>query len=259
MTAPTPLEDQPEADPHEVEKGIIRNLWKQVGELRQQFDQGRVKQGLEPIQNKELAALAGIPKSTLSDLLTCKKYVVPEWERFGKIVECLEGTSKEWVPRWQKARIAHDGLRKKPNGKAARAPALSSAGTRALWHQRIPLPRRRRTLIQAGVIALAVIGLAVAGLIWLLADDPAPSLDPATQPAMDSSDTKCFRVKDGTQSVSVFTDPKGYDKWTEWPGRTMFKAEVDSTNPNRLRVLLRNGRYGYVHKDPRFIGSSQRC
>jgi hypothetical protein len=287
MTAPKLPEDQhEEADPHEAAPTTIQRLWTQVDELRQRHNQERLKQGKEPIQNKEIATATDIPASTLSDWLNNKKNFVPEWDKFSRIIECFDGTTKEWVKRWQNARAAYDSMRmKKPGRKPdaerlvdpevkateiwryAAPPSAPSSNNgdvvgpsaQAAWYQRIRLPSRRKTLILSGAVIVIVVAVSVFGLVKLLSDDPKPGFDPDTQPATGTTDSRCLRVKDETETVSVFKDPNGYDRWTQWPAKTMFRAEVDRDNQNRYRVRLQNGKFGYVNKDGRYIVSSSKC
>jgi hypothetical protein len=92
---------------------VVRAFWREeVQGLRDRHDRERLRQNLAPIQNREIAKATGIPQSTLSDLLTAKRDVVPDWDRVGLIIGTLGGTSREWVPKWRRARAAYDSLGK---------------------------------------------------------------------------------------------------------------------------------------------------
>ncbi|MEV4311719.1 hypothetical protein [Actinocrispum sp. NPDC049592] len=222
---------------------VVRDFWRvEIQGLRDRFDRERLENNLAPISNKEIARETNIPQSTLSDLLTCKRDVVPDWDdRVGPIVGFLGGTSKEWVPKWRAARAAYDSLGKPP------PPAAPEQ----------PRSRKRRWGLVIAAAAIAVVG----GGVWIFvasaSDEPASG--PGILPATGYTGSRCERVKDDTESVSVFKDPQSHEKWTEWPGRTRFRAEVDVGNPNRYRVLLTNGQYGYVNRDPRYIASAKDC
>lgn len=239
MTGDRRIEDQQNDDP----RTIIRTFWKvEIKALRDRYDAERLRDNLGPVSNKEIAEATGIPQSTLSELMTCKRDVVPDWdERVGPIVDFLGGRSQEWVAKWRKARAAYDRLDK-------------NSEPQPVLHQ----PRKttnKRLVITFGGLFLAA-GITV--VIIATQSDGTPSFDTGTQPA-NSVGAQCVRVRDETETVSVFKDPRTYDKWTEWASRTRFRADVDASNPHRYRVLLKNGQYGYVNTDKRYVETAKDC
>jgi hypothetical protein len=256
-----------EEDPHQVARAIIRRLWMEdVAGLRARHDQQRREERREPIQNREIAADTNLPESTLSDWLRCKHYVVPDWERFSLVIGCLGATTKEWVPKWKEAKEAYDsirgaGPRSIPHDRETRqeivdaesdSPPTMSDGVR---RPRLP----RAALIVMSAVGAVVLGVGVFVLINSLSNESDSGFDLGTQPAAGTGVSRCVKVKDETNTVSVFKDPHGRDRWTEWTSGTKFRAEVDTSNPNRYRVLLQNGKYGYVSRDGRYVAPSDGC
>jgi hypothetical protein len=241
-----PDEDHPD---DERARAIIRAFWlEEVHGLRDQHDRQRLSQNLPPIQNQEIAKHTGIPRSTLSDLLTCKRDMVPDWDdRVGLIVDCFGGTTKEWVPKWRTARAAYDSLGKAKSSSATDGDdegVSQSSGK-----------RRRTWLIVSGVTALVVaVGI---GTWWLIPDTNPGAGGP--QPATGVSNARCLRVRDETRNVSVFKGPVGDDTWTQWPGKTRFWSVGETTHPNRWRVPLYNGDYGYVGKEGKYVVTANDC
>jgi transcriptional regulator with XRE-family HTH domain len=107
-TAERPDEDQLDDD---RARAIVRAFWlEDIQGLRDRHDQQRRDQNRPPITNKEIAKETGIPQSTLSDLLTNKRNTVPDWDRVCLIIDCLGGTTREWVPKWRAARASFDAM-----------------------------------------------------------------------------------------------------------------------------------------------------
>jgi len=214
-------------------------FWRvEIKGLRDRFDAERLRRNLGPVSNKEISKATGIPESTLSELMTSKRDMVPDWERVSLIVDYLGGGSQEWVTKWRKARAAYDSLEK---------------------NEPSPLPpaepqQPRKTKSKNAVIALSAIILTAGITVAVVAtqSDGTPRSDPGTQPA-NNVGALCMKVRDETETVSVFKDPKTYDRWTEWSGKTRFWADVDASNPHRYRVMLKNGQYGYVNTDEKYI------
>jgi hypothetical protein len=229
-------------------RAVIRSFWlRDVKELRDRYDRERRERNLEPVQNKEISAATGIPRTTLSDWLTCKRDTVASWDRVGLIIEYLGGTSKEWVPKWRAARAAYDSLEK-----SAQPPEETVVG-------RMPARSSKRWWIGA-VVAAGVV--AVGAVTWVVVFTSSSGSAPSgsdMRPAAGDTGTRCLQVRDDTVNVSVFKDPHGYSTWTEWPGRTRFRGEVDADNPNRYRVRLANGQYGYVNRDGRYVITAKDC
>lgn len=221
-------------------------FWKvDIKGLRDRFDAERLRGNLGPVSNKEITKATGIPESTLSELMTSKRDVVPDWERVSLIVDYLGGGSREWVEKWRKARAAYDSL-----GKNAEPPPLPPVEP----HQ--PRKTKRNHVLIALGAAILVAGILV--VVIATRFDGTPGYDSGAQPA-NNVGAECIRVRDETETVSVFKDPKTYDKWTEWPSRTRFRADVDASNPHRYRVLLKNGQYGYVNTDKRYVITAKDC
>jgi hypothetical protein len=247
------IEDQQGGDP----RTIIRTFWKvEIKGLRDRFDAERLRQNLGPVSNKEIAKATGIPESTLSELMTSKRDMVPDWdERVSLIVDYLGGGSQEWVAKWRKARAAYDSL-----GKNGEPPPLSS----------VEPQQPRKTKSKQVVIALGALILILAAGISVVViatkSGETPGFDPGIQPT-NNTDTQpanaagaqCIRVRDETETVSVFKDPRTYDKWTEWPSKTRFRADIDASNPRRYRVLLKNGQYGYVNTNKQYVITDDDC
>jgi hypothetical protein len=216
---------------------IIRAFWlAEVKELRARLDRGRLEENLGPITNKEIARATGIPQSTLSDLLKCKRDVVPDWDRVGLIVDRLGGTTREWVPKWRAARAAYDRLDK---------PSPPEP----------PKNKRRPRIILALVGGAAVLAVGV----WIAVSMLTKPNPDSVQPATGVVGIRCVKVKDETHTVSVFKDPASHDRWTEWPGGTRFWSDGDTTDPNRYRVPLSNGRYGYITRDSKYVAPASGC
>src|SRR5215475_1822798 len=88
------IEDQQDGGP----RTIIRMFWKvEIKGLRDRFDAERLRRNLGPVSNKEITKATGIPESTLSELMTSKRDMVPDWERVSLIIDYLGGGSQEWV------------------------------------------------------------------------------------------------------------------------------------------------------------------
>jgi hypothetical protein len=228
----------------EPDREIIRTFWlTDVKQLRDRCDQER----LGPITNKEIAKEAGIPTSTLSEWMSCKRDYVPEWDRVGLIIESLGGTVKEWVPKWRAARAAYDRL-----GRAETSP---QSGQQPLQPMPPKHPKRfRRIAILAGLVVVAGVGT------WLVISafsNSGPT--DAVRPATDVGGARCVKVREDTETVSVFKDSVGRDKWTEWRGGTRFWNAGDTSNPPRYRVPLSNGQYGYVTRDSKYVTQADDC
>jgi hypothetical protein len=223
---------------HEPDRDTIRTFWlKEVKDLRDRHDRDRLDRNLKPITNKEVAQKTEIPTTTLSDWMSCRRDVVPDWERFSQIVECLDGTVKEWVPKWRKARAAYDRI-----GKETPKPEPQK---RKLWKIAIP----------AGVVIVAGVGTWVV-ISAFSNSGPTDSVRPAT----DVGGARCVKVREDTDTVSVFKDPVSRDKkWGEWRGGTRFWSAGDTTNPPRYRVPLSNGQYGYVTRDSKYVTQADDC
>ena len=234
------IKDQQNEDP----RTVIRTFWKvEIKALRDRYDAERLRDNLRPVLNKEIAEATGIPQSTLSEWMASKRDRVPDWdEGVSLIVDFLGGRSQEWVAKWRKAKAAYDRLDKneEPRSVPTTEPRQS---------------KRKYLLVTLGAVIL-VAGITVT--IILTQSGGTPGFDSETQPA-NSIGAQCVRIRDETETVSVFKDPKTYDKWTEWPGRTLFRADVDASNPHRYRVLLRNGQYGYVNTDKRYVETAKDC
>ncbi len=241
---------------------IIRAFWlTEIKHLREVHDQGRLANNLGPISNREIARLTGIAESSLSDMLNCRFDVVHDWDtKVGPVVEVLGGSSREWVHKWRRARAAYDSLSKtepaaiteSPNAIENSPPQESTTGS----------PEQKPAGKRPWLIPAAIGGALAAGAgIWLLVapGSDTEGYDPATQPAPGNTAARCEQVRDRTETVSVFKDPKGYERWTQWRGGTRFRGEVDASNPNRYRVLLNNGQYGYVNRDSTYIASAKDC
>jgi hypothetical protein len=227
-------------------RATIRAFWVvEIQGLRDRHDRDRRNQNLPPIQNREIADKTGIPQSTLSDLLTCKRNVVPDWDaRMSLIVDCLGGTTSEWVPKWRAARAAYDDLGKSTPTPPPTPPPPARPKPKRPW-------RRRRTWLAVSAAVVVVVGIAT----WvLLARDP-----DGPRPATGVANARCLRVTDDTENVSVFTEPDGYRKWTEWPGKTRFWSVGQTTHPDRCRVELDNGEEGYVGKNPKYVVTAHDC
>ena len=222
-------------------RAIIRSFWlEEVKALRDRHDRERLERNLPPIQNREIAKATGIPASTLSDLMTCKRDVVPDWDRVGLIIDCLGGRTQEWVPKWRKAKAAYDRLGK---------PAPQAVPERAT--------KRKRIWIIAGSAAIVVaVGV---GIAVYFGTRPSGGSSSGVQPATGIANARCIRVKDETHTVSVFKDPVSYDTWAEWPGKTRFWADGGTDHPSRYRVPLSNGQHGWVNKDSRYVVPATDC
>jgi hypothetical protein len=237
--------DQPDEDPDDDRaRAIIRAFWlKDIQGLRERHDQDRRNQNLPPITNKELAHKTGIPQSTLSDLLTHKRDIIPDWDRASLIIDCLGGTTKDWVPKWRTARAAYDGLGKPKSAPPDAGPPPPRPGKRK---------QRKWLVVSAAALLVVAVGIGV----WLLIPD---TNNDGPHPAAGVSDARCLRVRDETKDVSVFKDAVGDDKWTQWPGKTRFWAVGQTTHPNRWRVPLDNGHDGYVGKNPEYVVTANDC
>jgi transcriptional regulator with XRE-family HTH domain len=238
--------------PDDDARATIRAFWERdVQGLRDRHNRERLDRGQSPIQNREIAKTTGIPPTTLSDWLTGKRAFIPDWDRFEPIIACLGGTADEWLPKWRRAKAAYDNLGKavppaaQPDQPSQPAPTMRPGESR--WS--------RRAWILVIACAAVVIALTAGGM-WLLSHGSAAD---AVQPATGVSGARCLRIRDGTLSVSVFKDPVGHDRWTEWPATTRFWADGDTSSPPRYRVPLTNGAHGYVGKDPRWVQPATDC
>ncbi|TCO62661.1 hypothetical protein EV192_102800 [Actinocrispum wychmicini] len=228
--------------------------------LRDRFDAERLRANLRPVTNKEISEATDIPESTLSELLASKRDMVPDWDtRVSLIVDYLGGEPQEWVAKWRKARAAYENLDKSEesqqnlsteSGQTRKTPNSGSAS----W--------QRTNFLKSGHLFLAlgtdILVAGVSAAVIATQSSGTPGFDSGTQPA-NNAGAQCVRVRDETETVSVFKDPRTRDTWTEWPGKTRFRADVDESNPRRYRVLLRNGQYGYVNTDKRYVVSAKDC
>jgi transcriptional regulator with XRE-family HTH domain len=237
--------------PDDDARATIRAFWERdVQELRDRHNRARLDRGDAPIQNREIARATKIPPQTLSDWLNGRRAFIPDWDRLEPIVKFLGGTRDEWLPKWRNAKAAYDSLGKSAPATPPDTPPVEPAAP--------PIPPKKRWFRRLWILAAAVVVILVliAGGIWLFTDTSAPD---AVQPAAGVPGARCLRIKDDTLSVSVFKDPIGHDRWTEWPGKTRFWVDGDTSNPPRYRVPLTNGQHGYIGKDPRWVQLATDC